>query len=56
MAALRGGHNIRAALIGPGVHASHGLERTHEEALRNTIALLLAYVSEPAPMPGLAVP
>lgn len=51
-AALRGGNNIRAALIGPGVHASHGLERTHEEALWNTIALLLAYVREPAPMPG----
>ncbi|WP_058304333.1 M42 family metallopeptidase [Gorillibacterium timonense] len=45
-AALRGGSNLRAALIGPGVHASHGMERTHEEALWNTIALLAAYVTE----------
>ncbi|MCS7461117.1 M42 family metallopeptidase [Paenibacillus doosanensis] len=45
-AALRGGSNIRAALIGPGVHASHGMERTHGDALWNTIALLTAYVTE----------
>ncbi|WP_438445805.1 M42 family metallopeptidase [Gorillibacterium sp. sgz5001074] len=45
-AALRGGNNIRAALIGPGVHASHSMERTHREALWNTIALLAAYVTE----------
>ncbi|MGO4537931.1 M42 family metallopeptidase [Paenibacillus sp. 2TAB19] len=45
-AALRGGSNIRAALIGPGVHASHGMERTHAEAVVNTAALLLAYVME----------
>ncbi|OXM87877.1 M42 family metallopeptidase [Paenibacillus rigui] len=46
-AALRGGSNIRAALIGPGVHASHSMERTHSEALWNTIALLAAYATEP---------
>jgi putative aminopeptidase FrvX len=45
-AALRGGSNIRAALIGPGVHASHGMERTHVDAVVNTAALLLAYVLE----------
>lgn len=45
-AALRGGSNIRAALIGPGVHASHGMERTHLDAIVNTAALLLAYVME----------
>ena len=28
-AALRGGNNIRGALIGQGVNASHGMERTH---------------------------
>lgn len=44
-AALRGGSNIRAALIGPGVHASHGMERTHADAIVNTAALLLAYVT-----------
>ena len=45
-AALRGGHNIRGALIGPGVHASHGMERTHLEGLLNSIVLLAAYVME----------
>lgn len=45
-AALRGGSNIRAALLGPGVHASHGMERTHKDAVVGTAALLLAYVME----------
>lgn len=45
-AALRAGNNIRAALIGPGVHASHGMERTHVNALSNTAALLAAYLFE----------
>ncbi|WP_127530477.1 M42 family metallopeptidase [Paenibacillus kobensis] len=45
-AALRAGSNIRAALIGPGVHASHGMERTHADAVVNTAALLLAYIME----------
>ncbi|MEK8128566.1 M42 family metallopeptidase [Paenibacillus filicis] len=48
-AALRGGSNIRAALIGPGVHASHAMERTHRQAIVHTAALLAAYVQEPAP-------
>lgn len=43
-AALRGGNDIRGALIGPGVHASHGMERTHYEALENTIKLLIGYI------------
>jgi len=43
-AALRAGANIRGALIGPGVAASHGMERTHKDALDNTIKLLLAYL------------
>lgn len=43
-AALRGGNNIRGALIGQGIHASHGLERTHETALMGTVNLLKAYV------------
>ncbi|BBH20731.1 aminopeptidase [Paenibacillus baekrokdamisoli] len=47
-AALRGGSNIRAALIGPGVHASHSMERTNTDAIVNTAALLLAYVMEPS--------
>ncbi|MBW4841510.1 MAG: M42 family metallopeptidase [Paenibacillaceae bacterium] len=45
-AALHGGHNIRAALIGPGVHASHAMERTHKQAVINTTRLLAAYVAD----------
>lgn len=44
-AALRGGNDIKGALIGPGVHASHGMERTHMDALENTTNLILAYIS-----------
>lgn len=43
-AALRGGNNIRGALIGQGIHGSHGMERTHKNALENTLNLVKAYV------------
>ncbi|AOZ94789.1 M42 family metallopeptidase [Paenibacillus crassostreae] len=43
-AALKAGNNIRAALIGPGVHASHAMERTHKQAIINTTKLLAAYL------------
>ena len=43
-AALHGGHNIKGGLIGPGVHASHGMERTHYSALENSINLILLYL------------
>ena len=43
-AALKGGNDIKGALIGPGVHASHGMERTHIQALNNTVSLILAYL------------
>ncbi|GKX30560.1 aminopeptidase [Vallitalea longa] len=43
-ASLRAGNNIRGALIGPGVHASHGMERTHIEGVLNTLKLLSEYV------------
>jgi len=42
--ALSGGNNIKGGLIGPGVHASHGMERTHIQAVENTLQLLLAYI------------
>ncbi|WP_102401238.1 M42 family metallopeptidase [Haloimpatiens massiliensis] len=45
-AALRGGNNIRGALIGPGVHASHGMERTHYKAFENTIKLVYLYLTK----------
>lgn len=44
-AALRGGNNIKGALIGPGVHASHGMERTHYDGVENTLKLLLGYLT-----------
>jgi putative aminopeptidase FrvX len=43
-AAMRGGNNIRTALIGQGIHASHGMERTHDSALMATLSLLQAYI------------
>ena len=43
-AAMRGGNNIRTALIGQGIHASHGMERTHDSALMATLMLLQAYI------------
>ncbi len=43
-AALRGGANIKAALIGPGVANSHGMERTHVDALENTFKLIVQYI------------
>ena len=43
-AALRGGQDLQGGLIGPGVHASHGMERTHRLGIRNTLQLILSYV------------
>lgn len=43
-AALRGGNNIRGALIGQGVNASHGIERTHEKGLENTFELIKGFL------------
>lgn len=45
-AALKGGNDIRGALIGPGVHASHGMERTHVDAMEGTIRLLYHFMKE----------
>lgn len=43
-AALRAGHDIRCALIGPGVDASHSYERTHILGIENTYKLMLEYL------------
>lgn len=43
-AALRSGADIKVALFGVGVSASHGYERTHEEGLSNTAKLLAALI------------
>ena len=39
----RAGYDIPGALIGTGVHASHGMERTHYDGIFNTISLILLY-------------
>lgn len=38
------GYDIPGALIGTGVHASHGMERTHFDGIKNTIELILLYL------------
>jgi len=45
-AALKSGLDARHALIGPGVDSSHAMERTHTEALRATVDLIKAYITE----------
>jgi len=44
-AALRAGGQFRAALVGPGIDASHSYERVHVNALEQTARLLLAYLT-----------
>jgi peptidase M42 family hydrolase len=46
-AALESGAETRAALLGFGVDASHGHERTHLDAIRNTAELVAAYLQTP---------
>ncbi len=43
-AALRSGYDIRHALIGAGVYASHGYERSHVDGAKNTLLLLKGYL------------
>ncbi len=45
-AALRAGYDFKVGLIGPGVDASHSFERTHIEAIDNTIKLGIAYLTK----------
>ncbi|QBI21940.1 osmoprotectant NAGGN system M42 family peptidase [Egibacter rhizosphaerae] len=45
--ALNSGAETRAALIGCGVDASHGHERTHLDGIRNVAELLVAYLQTP---------
>lgn len=44
-AAWSAGNDVKGGLIGPGVHASHGMERTHYKGMENTIKLVLAYLA-----------
>nr|WP_317323990.1 M42 family metallopeptidase [uncultured Flavonifractor sp.] len=42
--AWRTGMDVKGALIGPGVHASHGMERTHFDGMKATIDLVSLYL------------
>lgn len=43
-AALNAGYDMRHGLIGAGVYASHGYERSHTDGVENTLKLLKAYI------------
>ena len=43
-ASLKGGFDIRHGLIGPGVYASHGYERSHLDGVYNTLKLLKGFL------------
>lgn len=43
-AALTAGYDVRHGLIGAGVYASHGYERSHVDGVRNTFELLKEYL------------
>ena len=43
-ATLRSGVDIRHGLIGPGVYASHGYERSHMDGVLNTLKVLCGYL------------
>ena len=45
-AALRAGYDVRTGLIGAGVFASHAYERTHEDSMKATLDLVVAYAKE----------
>ncbi|MBI4678766.1 MAG: M42 family metallopeptidase [Elusimicrobia bacterium] len=44
--ALQAGLDLRPGIIGPGVSASHGVERTHLKGLKATADLLEAYIRD----------
>ena len=43
-ATLHAGFDIRHGLIGPGVYASHGYERSHMDGVMNTLKVLCGYL------------
>lgn len=45
-AVLRAGGDVPVALVGPGISASHGYERTHVDALKNTAHLLWEFICQ----------
>lgn len=45
-ATLRAGYDIRHGLIGAGVYASHGYERSHRDGVKNTWRVLVGYCTK----------
>ena len=43
-AAVRAGNNLQAAAFGMGTFSSHGMERTHIQAVMDTAKLLTAFI------------
>ena len=43
-ATLGAGHDLRHGLIGAGVYASHGYERSHKDGVENTLKVLKGYL------------
>jgi len=44
-ATLRSGYDVRHGLIGPGVYASHGYERSHTDGVLNTFKVIKGFVA-----------
>ena len=42
-ATLRAGYDLKHGLIGPGVYASHGYERSHRDGVESTLRLIIGY-------------
>ena len=42
--ALTAGYDVKHGLIGPGVYASHGYERSHKDGVKNTLKLICGYL------------
>ncbi|OGR81351.1 MAG: glucanase [Elusimicrobia bacterium GWC2_64_44] len=45
-ATMGAGYDVKVAVIGPGVSASHGVERTHLKGLRASVQLVEAYLAD----------
>lgn len=45
-ATLHAGYDIKHGLIGPGVYASHGYERSHRDGVENTLKLIRYYLED----------
>lgn len=43
---LKAGYDVKHGLIGPGVYASHGYERSHVDGVYNTLKILKAYLED----------